>query len=89
MPRRTYNYKAGRRRASTTEGAPFLALQRSMERQRPAPTTLPTDIAKAFEHRPNCRGSSLGTFQGSRGDLMARCHTCGALRPVTNTQETS
>jgi hypothetical protein len=81
MPRRTYNPKAGRRRPTGTQGAAFLELQAQMENRhhRPAPS-LPADATRQFEHRPGCRGSSLTTFNGTRGDLMARCHSCGALQ---------
>lgn len=88
MPRKTYDKKSGRRRPFGTDGDAFRALVDDMARRRPTPP-LPTDAADSFRHNAGCRGSSLTAFQGSRGDLMARCHTCGALHPVTtNTEET-
>lgn len=81
MPRRTYDPSNGRRRPPGTGGAALVSLQREMERRRPEPS-LPATAVTDFQHRPGCRGSSVTAFQGSRGDLMARCHSCSALQVV-------
>lgn len=87
MPRRNYNPKAGRRRPTGTQGAAFIELQQHLERRAPAARLSPADVDR-FQHKPGCRASSVTTFNGTRGDLMARCHSCGALQPVTTAQET-
>lgn len=89
MPRRTYDRSKGRARIA-------LGLSRStlhqleveiqaLSRRRTQPVGAVNTAA--VNHRSDCRGSSVTTFQGSRGDLMARCHSCGALAPVRTNEE--
>lgn len=36
--------------------------------------------ASTVDHRPGCRTYEVGQFVGKRGDLMARCNDCGAIK---------
>lgn len=81
MPRKTYDQATGRRRPHGNAGEALAGLQREMARSRPVPPLSASDV-EGFTHRPDCRGSSVTAFNGSRGDLMARCHSCNALAPI-------
>jgi hypothetical protein len=36
--------------------------------------------ASTVDHKHGCRRYEVGTFTGKRGDVMARCNDCGAVK---------
>ena len=84
MPRRN-----GRRQHAGGDGGVLHRLEEELHRRQSDRGQRPPLAAGApLRHKGHCQGPRVGTFIGTRGDLMARCQACGAAALVQPNSQT-